>query len=50
MDSMTSRPFRPPVPPRADTPLSVRDFLRAVRTNALTMWPSAAYEQDSDRS
>jgi len=47
MDSVTSVLLRPPVPPRSDTPLSVRAFLRAVRTNALTMWPSAAYEQDS---
>src|SRR5664279_777732 len=47
MGGMSATLFRPPVPPVADAPLSVRTFLRAVRTNALTMWPSAAYRQDS---
>ncbi|HEY0181550.1 MAG TPA: cytochrome P450 [Rhodopila sp.] len=36
----------PPVPAAPDVPLSVRGFLRAVRTNALTIWPAAAYDQD----
>ena len=44
---MSATLLRPPVPPVSDAPLSVREFLRAVRTNALTMWPSAAYRQDS---
>nr|WP_294509295.1 cytochrome P450 [uncultured Rhodopila sp.] len=44
---MSATLFRPPVPPVSDAPLSVREFLRAVRSNALTMWPSAAYRQDS---
>nr|WP_294523048.1 cytochrome P450 [uncultured Rhodopila sp.] len=44
---MSATLFRPPVPPVSDAPLSVRGFLRAVRSNALTMWPSAAYRQDS---
>ena len=35
-------PPKPPVPTR-DLPL--RAFLRATRTNALTMWPEAAYEE-----
>lgn len=46
MDSVTSL-LRPPVPPRPARPLSLPGFLRAVRTNALTIWPAAAYEQDS---
>jgi cytochrome P450 len=36
-------PTRPPVP---STALSMPRFLRAVRTNALSMWPDAAYEKD----
>jgi len=47
MDDMTSTLLRPPMPPRPDAPLSLRPFLRAARTNALTIWPCAAYEQDS---
>ncbi len=39
--------FRPPVPPAPEAPLSLRAFLRAVRTNALTMWPVSAYRQDT---
>jgi cytochrome P450 len=45
----TSTLLRPPVPPVPEQPLSVRGFLRAVRTNALTIWPQAAYQQDSVR-
>ncbi len=38
--------LHPPVPPRPAAPLSLAGFLRAVRTNAITMWPQTAYEQD----
>jgi cytochrome P450 len=47
MADMTRTLLRPPVPPRPDATLSLRPFLRAARTNALTIWPRAAYEQDS---
>lgn len=47
MDGVTSLLLRPPIPPRPDAPLSMRRFLRAARTNALTIWPRAAYERDS---
>jgi cytochrome P450 len=40
-------PLRPPVPDAPELPLSLRAFLRAIRTNALTMWPASAYRQDS---
>ena len=36
-------PPRSPVPER---PLSIPGFLRAMRVNALTMWPDSAYEED----
>jgi unspecific monooxygenase len=36
-------PARPPIPPDA---LSFFALLRAIRTNALTMWPEAAYTDD----
>jgi cytochrome P450 len=39
--------LRPPVPAPPEVPLSLRGFLRAVRTNALTIWPQAAYRQDT---
>ncbi len=39
--------LRPPTPPRPDAPLSVPAFLRAIRTNALTMWPQEAYEKQT---
>ncbi len=39
-------PLRPAVPPPPEAPLPLRAFLRAVRTNALTMWPAFAYRQD----
>jgi cytochrome P450 len=39
-------PFRPPVPAAPEAPLPLRAFLRAVRTNALTMWPRDAYQQE----
>lgn len=38
-------PFIPPVPAAPAEPLRLRQFLRAIRTNALTMWPEAAYRQ-----
>jgi unspecific monooxygenase len=44
---MSGTLLRPPVPPVSEAPLSVPAFLRAVRTNALSMWPAAAYRQDS---
>src|SRR3984957_11636435 len=47
MDIVGPIPLRPPVPPAPETPLSFRGFLRAVRTNGLTMFPQAAYQQDS---
>jgi unspecific monooxygenase len=40
-------PLRPPVPAAPEAPLPLRSFLRAIRTNALTMWPAAAYHEDS---
>jgi cytochrome P450 len=40
-------PLRPPVPAAPEAPLSLRGFLQAVRTNALTIWPQAAYQQDT---
>ena len=36
-------PPRSPVPERS---LSIPGFLRAMRVNALTMWPDSAYEED----
>jgi cytochrome P450 len=39
--------LRPQVPPAPEAELSVRAYLRAVRTNALTMFPEAAYHEDS---
>jgi cytochrome P450 len=36
-------PPRPPIPPKE---LPFLGFLRAVRTNALTMWTDAAYQED----
>ena len=38
--------FVPPRPPTPAEPLSFFGFLRALRRNALSMWPAAAYEQD----
>jgi cytochrome P450 len=39
--------FVPPVPPPPDAPLGLRQFLRAVRTNALTIWTRDAYTKDA---
>lgn len=36
----------PPRPPTPAAPLALFAFLRALRANALSMWPAAAYEQD----
>jgi cytochrome P450 len=46
MDIVAAVPLRPPVPKAPETSLSFRAFLRAVRTNALTIFPQAAYERD----
>jgi cytochrome P450 len=40
-------PLRPAVPPPPESPLGLRAFLRAIRTNALSIWPQAAYRRDS---
>src|SRR5271169_1773132 len=37
----------PPVPAAPEAQLSLRAFLRAVRTNALTIFPRAAFHEDS---
>ena len=47
MDMVSALPFRPPVPPAPAAPLSLRKFLRVVRTNALAMWPQESYYVDS---
>ncbi|MBV8456523.1 MAG: cytochrome P450 [Acetobacteraceae bacterium] len=39
--------YIPPVPSVPLRPLSLPAFLRAVRTNALGIWPEAAYEQEA---
>jgi len=39
--------LRPLVPTAPEKPPSLRVFLRAMRTNALTMWPASAYRQDT---
>jgi cytochrome P450 len=46
MDADTKPLFAPPHPPAPVRELSLGGFLRAIRTNALTMWTDAAYEQD----
>lgn len=38
--------FRPPVPPVSTEPQRARTFLRAIRTNAITIWPESAYRDD----
>jgi len=47
IEDRASSHFVPPVPPPPDQPLGFRAFLRALRTNALTIWPRDAYRQDS---
>jgi hypothetical protein len=39
--------FTPPVPPIAETDQGPFRFLRAVRSNALQIWPRSAYERDA---
>jgi cytochrome P450 len=39
--------LRPAVPPAPESPLALRAFLRAIRTNALSIWPQVAYRQDT---
>ncbi|HTW70024.1 MAG TPA: cytochrome P450 [Acetobacteraceae bacterium] len=47
MNDMAASPrLVPPVPPVPQHPLPLRAFLRAIRTNALTIWPEAAYTED----
>ncbi len=46
MASLATALLIPPHPPAPAQPLPLLAFLRAIRTNALTMWPDAAYEQD----
>jgi unspecific monooxygenase len=46
MDAVTSGLFVPPVPPPPVAPLPLRAFLRAIRENALRIWPEAAYHED----
>jgi unspecific monooxygenase len=36
----------PPCLPVPERPLSIPGFLRAMRVNALTMWPDSAYDED----
>ena len=44
---MTAVPrHHPPAPPIPRDVVGLRGFLRAARTNALGLWPQAAYEQD----
>jgi len=47
MDFAAPQPFHPPVPQPPEVPLSLRAFLRAVRTNVLLIFPQAAYHQDT---
>ncbi len=46
MDAALPSRFVPPCPPIPSGELPLLAFLRAIRTNALTMWTDAAYEQD----
>jgi cytochrome P450 len=46
MDSIAPERFVPPVPKPPSAPLPMRAFLRAIRENALTIWPEAAYHDD----
>jgi cytochrome P450 len=39
--------LRPPVPAAPEAPLPLRAFLRAIRTNALTMFPTSSYREDT---
>ncbi|MGE0225539.1 MAG: cytochrome P450 [Acetobacteraceae bacterium] len=46
MDQFSPTPFIPPAPTPPAAPLPLRGFLRAIRTNSLTLWPESAYHQD----
>ena len=46
MDAVAPTLFIPPHPPIPARELSFFNFLRAIRTNALTMWTEAAYQED----
>jgi cytochrome P450 len=46
MDTITHGLFVPPAPMPPPAPLSMRAFLRAIRENALTIWPESAYRDD----
>src|SRR5580692_6992983 len=46
MDTIAQGLFVPPVPAPPAAPLPGREFLRAIRENALTIWPEAAYRDD----
>jgi len=45
MDTIAHGLFVPLVPTPPPAPLPVRQFLRAIRENALTIWPEAAYHE-----
>jgi cytochrome P450 len=46
MDAVTPSLFVPPHPPIPQRELPLLGFLRAIRTNALTMWTEKAYEEE----
>ncbi len=46
MDAVQANIFIPPRPPIPERELPLLRFLRAIRTNALTMWTEKAYEED----
>jgi cytochrome P450 len=46
MDTVSHGTFVPPVPVPPAAPLPARQFLRAIRENALTIWPDAAYREE----
>lgn len=46
MDALHPNVFIPPRPPAPAQELPFLQFLRAIRTNALTMWTEQAYEED----
>jgi cytochrome P450 len=46
MDTIAAGLFIPPMPRPPEAPLQIRGFLRAIRENALTIWPESAYHDD----
>jgi cytochrome P450 len=46
MDAVQPNFFIPPRPPIPERELPLLQFLRAIRTNALTMWTEKAYQED----